>query len=67
MTVPSSNDDDLQLQFTFEGEYNKLNAQLDAISTCLDILEAKSKKLCDEAEHLVLEYKEQRNETSSAS
>ncbi|CAH8875155.1 unnamed protein product [Trichobilharzia szidati] len=67
MTVPSSNDDSLQLQFTFEEEYNELNAQLDALSTCLDILEAKSKKLCDEAKHLVLEYKEQRNETSLAS
>ncbi|CAH8649291.1 unnamed protein product [Heterobilharzia americana] len=62
MTVPTSHDDNFQVRFDFEEEYKELNAQLDALATCLDILEAKSKKLCDEAKHLVIECKVQRNE-----
>ncbi|KAK4475367.1 hypothetical protein MN116_002429 [Schistosoma mekongi] len=65
MTVPSPHDNNLQPQFDFEEEYNELNAQLDALSKCLDILEEKSKKLCDEANRLSIECKNQTNETSS--
>lgn len=46
-------------------EYDELNAQLDALSKCLDILEAKGKKVCDEAKRLVIEYRSQNYETSS--
>ncbi|KAH8869200.1 hypothetical protein KSF78_0004262 [Schistosoma japonicum] len=49
----------------FPRKYGELNAQLDALSECLDILEAKSKKLCDEANRLAIECKNQTNETSS--
>ncbi|CAH8672827.1 unnamed protein product [Schistosoma bovis] len=51
--------------FDFEEEYDELNAQLDALSKCLDILEAKGKKVCDEAKRLVIEYRSQNYETSS--
>ncbi|CAH8662665.1 unnamed protein product [Schistosoma guineensis] len=65
MTVPSPYDGNPQPQFDFEEEYDELNAQLDALSKCLDILEAKSKKVCDEAKRLVIEYRSQNYETSS--
>ncbi|CAH8654448.1 unnamed protein product [Schistosoma intercalatum] len=44
MTVPSPYDGNPQPQFDFEEEYDELNAQLDALSKCLDILEAKEVK-----------------------
>ncbi|CAH8671831.1 unnamed protein product [Schistosoma margrebowiei] len=65
MTVPSPYDGNPQTQFDFEEEYDELNAQLDALSKCLDILEAKGKKVCDEAKRLIIEYRSQNYETSS--
>ncbi|CAH8682490.1 unnamed protein product [Schistosoma rodhaini] len=65
MTVPSPCDSTPQLQFDFEEEYDELNAQLDALSKCLDILEAKGKKVCDKAQRLIIEYRSQNYETSS--
>ncbi|CAH8597546.1 unnamed protein product [Schistosoma turkestanicum] len=65
MTVTFQDDNNLQLQFDFEEEYNELNAQLDALSKCLDVLEARGKKVCDEAKRLVIEYRSQNCEETS--
>ncbi|KAF5402814.1 hypothetical protein PHET_03819 [Paragonimus heterotremus] len=57
MTVISSH---AEANDVFEEDFDELNAQLDALLYCMDVLEAQGDRICDSARQLVSECQEVR-------